>query len=318
MENIKLTNRLGNIRYPKVLQSDILDKLNINKDTIGKFVIEEKYDGSQFRFGYKNGEKTFGSKSVDFNEYRQPDRMFKLAVENADKVLDNIHEENITFFAEYFQSEKHNTLTYDKIPENNLVLFDIYKDGFLPAEEIEKYAKILGISSAKILNYTDRFPDKKLIDKLLTAESSLGGTTIEGVIIKNYSMGIELNNEIRPLFYKYVRPQFKELNKQEWSKHPEKQSIAGLIPLVLNKEAVFRKAVQHLEESGKSTGRMQDMKELIPLVYDDLEKEYKIAIMEALYEKYEKEIRTAIVRGLPEYYKAFLFEKTEREINKKL
>lgn len=317
MEN--LTNRVGNMRYPKILQANVLEKLNISKDIFGNFTIEEKYDGSQFRFGYKNSEKTFGSKSVDFNMYQQPDKMFKLAVEQADKVLNNISpDENITFFAEYLKTPKHNTLTYDHIPQNNLVLFDVYKDGFRPAEELEEYASKMGIDHAKILETTDRFPPKELIDRLLTKESSLGGTTIEGVVIKNYGFNVLINNEYRPLFYKYVRSEFKELNDKEWNKHPEKQSIMDVIASAVNREAIFRKAVQHLIEDGKSTGRMQDMKDLIPLVYDDLENEYKTVIADVLYQKFEKEVRTVLVRGLPEYYKDYLYKETERKINEKL
>lgn len=314
------------MKYPKILQPNILDKFNLKAD--GHFFVQEKYDGSQFRFGIdETGKYWFGSKGVTYTDKRPPEKMFIKAVQKATEALDRLKENtvkayfhSITFFAEYIRRPKHNTLTYDHVPENNLVLFDVYDyrknpAGWLNPEDVTDYAKVLGIDHALTYVITSKFPPYTDIEKLLTEKSSLGGTQIEGVVIKNYDITLEINGEIRPLFYKYVRDDFKELNNAEWNSHPNKKSIESIVPEVLNKEAVFRKAVQHLEENGKAEGHMRDMQRLIPLVYEDLYEEYLPAIQEMLIKKFQKDIEREIVRGLPEYYKKYLYEKTERALN---
>lgn len=312
------------MRYPKVLHEDIISKAGLTRAK-GKFVIQEKYDGSQFRFGIKDGKRWFGSKSVDFTDVRPVDKMFKLAVEKANEAIDTFEKtrgkinSDITFFAEYISKPKHNTLTYDHVPTNHFVLFDVFFNtlncwGF--PEEVIKYAESLNVDYARKFMEISNFPTLDIVNNLLINTSSLGGTTIEGVVIKNYSILVEINGQARPLFYKYVRNEFKELNNKEWNNHPDKQSVANVVTDTVNREAVFRKAVQHLEESGNALGDMKDMKELISSVYDDLEQEYKDAIAEKLYRKFEKDIKNQIVHGLPEYYKEYLFKKMEQTLNK--
>lgn len=306
------------MKYPKVINENVLTKLELT-EAKGEFYIEEKYDGSQFRFGVKDGVKWYGSKSVDYKENEATQKMFRLAVEQAEKALNKIPlVDNIAFFAEFLSSPKHNTLTYERVPTNNLVIFDVYdldENKYLTPDLVNYYAKKLGLEGVKVFATMDKFPSKQMVDEYLKQESALGGSKIEGVVIKNYSMIIEINTQIRPLIYKYVRDDFKELNNKEWNKHPDKQKIDGIVADTINREAIFRKAVQHLVESGKFTGNMRDMRDLVDLVYDDLEQEYKTVIAEKLYEKFEKDVKALIVKGLPEYYKDYLFEQTEKAIN---
>ena len=75
-------------RYMKVLQlgdpmiDDILD---------GEVLVEEKLDGSMFRTQIdETGGLHFGSKSVDYDENRMPDKMFLPAIDACNAQLSRI------------------------------------------------------------------------------------------------------------------------------------------------------------------------------------------------------------------------------------
>ena len=310
---------MSTMKYPKVVSRDVLNKFTLANN--GLFYIEEKYDGSHFRFGIdKEGNRWFGSKEVTYSDVRLPDKMFVKAVEKANQALDILEKtEKIDnyyiFFSEYIKSPKHNTLTYDREPRNNLVLFDIVKDGiFLEPNNVRHMASKMDIEPVSLREILDRFPTFDEAKSLINT-SSLGGTNMEGVVIKNYDIMLEINGQIRPLIYKIVRDDFKELNDKEWNKHSKDNDVINKIASALNKEAIFRKAVQHLNDSGQATGEMKDMVKLIPLVYKDLYEEYQPIIEDILFKHFQKDIEKTIIHGLPEYYKQILYNKVESTFN---
>jgi len=85
--------------------------------------ISEKIDGSQFAFGRINGEVVLRSKGRQMF-LESPDQMF---LEACMFVNSNSHlfPDDIIFYAEYLKKPKHNTLKYDRIPKNHLMLFAI-------------------------------------------------------------------------------------------------------------------------------------------------------------------------------------------------
>ena len=306
------------IKYYKVLQPSIIEKFDLKKE--GIFYVEEKYDGSQFRFGIENGKKWFGSKAVDFSNMRPPDKMFQLAVDKATEAL-NIFEKtfgnnDIVFFGEFFSKQKHNTITYGRLPQNNLVLFDIfYNNKFLYPNEVINIAKIINLEPVRLIAAFNDFPNLNFVNNSIKLISSLGDATIEGIVIKNYNINIELNSQIRPLFYKFVNKEFKELNDKEWNKQHTPHNAFSDIEHLFNKEIIYRKAIQHLEDSGKATGEMKDIVELIDLVKKDIEEEYMEAIINILKSHYMGEIKAIAIRGLPEFYKEYLYKKTQDYFN---
>ena len=118
-------------KYCKILQLGD----NAIKDIFeGSWVVEEKIDGSNFRFGIdKNNNRFFGSKEVNYSEERPVDKMFVNAVKNASECLDlavekireKYPDQEIEFFTEYLSSIQQNSLTYSTVPEKNLVLLDV-------------------------------------------------------------------------------------------------------------------------------------------------------------------------------------------------
>jgi len=90
---------------------------------LDEVIIEEKIDGSQFSFGIKDGQLFCRSQNKEqFPE--STDKMFKLAVEKVRDVQDKLTE-GWTYRGEYLSKPKHNTLCYSRVPENNIIIFDI-------------------------------------------------------------------------------------------------------------------------------------------------------------------------------------------------
>ena len=104
--------------FPKILH--IGDK-QISSLFDDEVEITEKVDGSQLGFGKVNGRLFIRSKGREL-DLDNPDGMFKLGVEYVRSIEDKIPD-NHTFYGEYLQKPKHNTLAYDRVPKNNISLF---------------------------------------------------------------------------------------------------------------------------------------------------------------------------------------------------
>lgn len=297
----------------------------------GKFYIEEKVDGSQFRFGI-DGDGNFmaGSKNVNYSNENQPERSFKQICEVMEKKLKLINEfrvlepnDFIVFYAEYLRSEKHNALKYDRVPKGNLYLFDIAINGvYQPIDYIKDWAKVLEIEPVNVYDISDKLPEYNSIsEKLKTWNSCLGGINPEGVVIKNYDITIMDNYRKveTPLMIKVVRDGFKEILKKDWKKREGKSAndIIGRIIDQVNKNAVWDKAIFRLRDEGKLTGKMQDMKLLIEAVNDDILKEWQEVIYKELYSSFERDIEKAFAKGLAEYYKKKIYDELKDKIGDK-
>lgn len=107
--------------FPKILHignkqiSDLFD---------GVVEITEKVDGSQLGFGKVNGELFVRSKGKE-QDLDNPDMMFEKAVEYIKSIEDRLPD-NMTFYGEYLNKPKHNTLAYDRTPKNGIALFGVY------------------------------------------------------------------------------------------------------------------------------------------------------------------------------------------------
>ena len=86
--------------------------------------ITEKLDGSQFVFGRVDNELYLRSKGQQiFPE--SSDKMFRIAT---DYILSIEHKiaDNMVYYCEYLAKPKHNTLAYERVPKNNLILLKIH------------------------------------------------------------------------------------------------------------------------------------------------------------------------------------------------
>jgi len=273
-------------------------------------LVEEKIDGSQFSFADLDGELVCRSHTKDII-IDAPEKMFNKAVAVCQELYatHQLHP-GWVYRAEYLQKPKHNTLTYDRIPEKGLVIYDIdtglecYLDW--PQKNVE--AKRLGLEVVPIL-FHGRITSMDFIRSMLDTVSFLGGTKIEGVVAKRYGY---FTVDGKTAMGKYVSELFKEKHVKEWKKGTTKDVVQNLI-LELKSEARWQKSVQHLKEAGQLDGSLKDIGPLIRAVPEDILEEEKQHIMEELFNHFWPQIRRAVTGGLPEWYKEELAKKEFEE-----
>lgn len=295
--------------YPKILQvGDPLIKQLFEDEVI----VEEKIDGSQFRAWFDSeGKAKFGSKAVNYNEFNPPDKMFLPAILSAEK---HFAEKNFTdafFVFEFLGKPKQNTLTYSRAPKDFLVLLDANVKGtWLSRQKKEELASELGLECVPLL-HVGKVKDNEELKTFLERESFLGGTTVEGIVVKNYQKLHDIAFMLgAPLFGKFVREEFRELNRENWGTGvPIEEKIMKHFP----PEPRWRKAVQHLREQGQLGNGVKDIGKLIVEVERDFEEECKEAVKGILWEEYAHRLVTASRAGFAEWFKQELAKQAFEE-----
>lgn len=287
--------------YPKIYA---LGHSAISALLDGPVVIEEKIDGSQFSFGRFNGELRVRSKGCVMLP-DAPEKMFSVGVE-AISTLDL--RDGWTYRGEYLQKPKHNTLSYSRIPEKHVMIFDVNTghECYLGHKEKALEAARLGLETVPVLHYGS-LDGMSSFQELLDRESVLGGPKIEGVVIKNYA---RFCTDGKAMMGKFVSEAFKELHGTEWkATNPSKSDVVTLLIDSLRTDARFEKAVQHLRESGKLEETPRDIGALIKEVHLDIESECTDIIARKLTEWALPQIKRGVAHGMPEWYKTKLAEK---------
>ncbi len=272
--------------------------------------ITEKIDGSQFVFGKIDGELYTRSKGKQiFPE--SVDKMFDVAVEYVLKIQDKIPD-NMVFYCEYLKNPKHNTLKYDRVPKNNLILFGVADNSemFYCYNKIKDWADILEIEVVPLI-FSGKVNDATELFKLIESESVLGGVNMEGVVVKNYYRQFLLGGQPMPLMSgKYVSEKFKEVHRESWGKEQTARGRFQVFKDSFRTEARWEKSIQHLRDSGELENSPRDIGKLIKAVKDDIATEEKEAIKDFLYSEFSSEIYRFATGGLPEYYKRKLAEES--------
>lgn len=264
---------------------------------------EEKVDGSQFSFGLFEDGLKIRSKGVQMN-IDAPEKMFNKAIETVKEIQSKLVY-GWTYRAEYLQKPKHNVLAYDRVPEKNLIIFDINvgEESYLSYEEKRIEANRIGLECIpKLFDGKIETPEHFL--SLLNKTSCLGGQNIEGVVIKNYSrFGVDK----KCLMGKHVSEAFKEKHKVDWSvSNPTKSDVVQTLINSYRTGARWDKAIIHLKEKGELENSPKDIGKLILETKADLEIECKEEIKELLFQWAFPKIARAVAGGLPEYYKEHL------------
>ncbi len=264
-------------------------------------IIQEKVDGSQFSFGVFDGELRVRSKGAQLVT-DAPERMFKAAVESVQAVALGLVD-GYTYRAEFLSKPKHNSLKYDRIPRNHLVLFDVdaAEESPLDYEDVAIEADRLGfdVTPSFFEGIWTGGADELLA--LLKNDSLLGGTTVEGVVIKSFTM---FGQDKKRLMGKFVSERFKEIHEREWKKsNPQGADVVQSLILSLRTEARWEKSVQHLREAGQIEDDVRDIGKLMSAVKEDTEKECEDEIKNALYKWAKDKILRGASAGLPEWYK---------------
>lgn len=269
----------------------------------GEVTVEEKVDGSQFSFGRVGDQILMRSKGKQL-VLDAPEKMFQKAVDSvkAMKLPDGL-----TFRGEYLQSPKHNTLAYSRVPAGSIIIFDIDRGNqdYVPYAEKVEMAAWLGLETVPLL-FQGRIESVEQIKAIMPKYSVLGGAEPEGIVIKNYA---RFGQDKKILMGKYVRPEFKEKNSEEWKKtNPAGGDIIQTLIATYRNEARWSKAVQHLRDAGKLEQAPKDIALLMKEVEADIQKECADEIKDRLFTWAWHQIARGSKAGLPEWYKNQLLE----------
>jgi len=285
--------KVWNVGHPNV--AGILD---------GLVLVQEKIDGSQFSFsGNENGVTEYRSKGATV--YPESPGMFAKAVEG---LHDLPLQKGWVYRGEYLQKPKHNHLTYARVPNRSVILFDIEisPSRFLGSYDFAAEAERIGLEFVPGMFY-GQIRDEGQFKLMLENGSILGGTQIEGVVLKRYDMFDSHTGHV--LMAKHVRPEYRESQKADWKKaNPGSQGIIDEIAASLKTETRWAKAVQHLGEGDMLEHSPKDIGVLIREVQYDAGQELEAEIKHVLYQWAWPQLRRRVVRGLPEWYKVQLLE----------
>ena len=284
--------------YPTVYQ---VGHKAISNLFFGEVIVEEKVDGSQFSFGVLEGELVCRSKGKQLI-LDAPEKMFVKAVETARELEPELHK-GWTYRGEYLEKPKHNTIAYDRVPNKNIVVYDIMteeQENYLSYVDKVLEAGRLGLEFVPLL-YSGVVKDYEMFAGFLDRVSVLGGQKIEGVVIKNYS---QFTMEKKPAFGKYVSEAYKEVHDADWKeRNPSKSDIVDQIILKYKTEARWNKAIQHLRDAGNLDGSPKDIGNLLKEVAQDVHKECQDEIKDILFTHFWHNISRGVTAGLPEWYK---------------
>ena len=266
-------------------------------------VVQEKIDGSQFSFGKVNGEVVCRSRGKQL-AVDAPEKIFQPSVLTVMRSCGKLPE-GYTFRGEAIARPKHNTITYDRVPLGNVVLFDVEcaPNRFLPHSEIEDWAVLLGMEAVRQF-HEGRVNNLDEFKALLTNESQLGGSKIEGIVFKSSTL---FGRDGKALMGKYVSEAFKEAHHESWGRaNPQKGDILQQVIEGLRTEARWRKAVERSRDAGTLTHEPRDIGPLIQAIQDDVCEEEAETIMRAFWMWAKPHVRRGSTAGFAEWYKELL------------
>lgn len=268
--------------------------------------VTEKIDGSQFAFGKVNGELFLRSKGAMLFT-TNPEKMFTEAIAYIVQIQDRLPE-GMIFYSEYLKKPQHNTLKYNRIPQNHLMLFGVmhtsqkFEASLSWAEKLE-IEHVPVIATGKINNASE-------LTSLLDCESILGGTKIEGVVVKNFHRQFLLGGQPMPLMAgKYVSEAFKEVHRERWG---TKENTKGHMEIFMDSFRTtgrWEKAIQRLAERGELENQPRDIGKLFKEVHLDIEAEEVEAVKEWLWREFKDKLMRKATGGLAEWYKDRLLQK---------
>lgn len=272
--------------------------------------VEEKVDGSQFSFGKRDGQMYYRSRGSQIYA-GTTDKLFKGAVDYIESVK-TVVVEGVTYRGEVLHAPRHNTLTYGRVPKNNVVIFDVEFDGqsFATAAERAAYADALGFETVPVV-FEGIVDNIEQLKEFLNRESYLGGCKLEGIVIKNYE---QFGEDKKVLMGKWVREEFKEIHQGAWkAANPSKTDIIEAMIAVYRNDNRYQKAVQHLAEKGELTNSPQDIGKLMAEFQKDLLEECGAEIKEKLFELAWHKIARGASGNIPNWYKTKLAESQFKE-----
>lgn len=266
----------------------------------GPVTVEEKVDGSQFSFQVNSDGLDIRSRGATIH-VDAPEKMFAKGVDSIVNLAPYLRE-GWTYRVEYLQKPKHNVLAYDRVPNGNIILFDIDMDDecYLTRNEKEIEAARLGLEIVPLMADNIKVTSPEQLLEFLTRTSILGGA-IEGIVVKNYK---QFGEDKKVLMGKFVREEFKETHNKEWkANNPSIGDVVDRIIATLRSEVRWQKAVNRLRDAGQLEHSPRDIGKLIKEIQHDVSAEETDFIQKKLYEYAAPHIIRASSAGAPEWYK---------------
>ncbi len=282
----------------------------------GEVEITEKVDASQFNFGKFGGKLTIRSHHKELFEGGDNGGMFKAGIEFARSILDRLPEGTM-FHAEYFNKPKHNVIAYDRIPRHGIMFFGASDgNGFMYKgyrSIIEGMGLAIGIDLECVpilFNEVLLANPITFIDILLEKESVLGGSKIEGVVVKRYDVApYELNGQLTNMIIgKHVSEKFKEKHDKNWKMENTGKGKFEALKENYRSEARWVKSIQKQKEIGMLQDDVVDIGPLIRAIQCDVKEEEKENIKDELWKIFSGEILRKSIAGFPIFYKEYLNE----------
>ena len=234
--------------------------------------------------------------------------MFTEGIESILSIQDKIPK-GYRFFGEYLNKPKHNVLKYNRVPDKNVILWDVF-DNYrmshcLWAPDMKEFIRNMGLEIVPIL-YKGNPPidleaSFNLFSPFLSSESCLGGQKVEGIVVKTIGQTRYLG--------KFVNSSFKEVHCKRKSNELQSIRREGILPSLIRElktESRWVKAVQHLRENGSLNGDLSDIKNICKEIGGDVKCEEGDYIKRQLFKWAWPEISKGILKGVPEWYKESL------------
>lgn len=288
--------------YTKILNLGHAHLENLFSDPVN---IEEKIDGSMIAFGMIQGDLCIRSKGKQLI-LGAVDKLFIEASQYIESIA-HLLEPNYTYWGECLKKPRHNCLSYNRIPNNHIIIYDIdcAEQSFLGYTDKKEEATRLGFETVPLL-FSGSVSGYAHFKEFLQLESILGGPTIEGVVVKNY---YRLNVDGKTLMGKFVSEAFKETQKKVWkTDNPNQSDILQILAETYKSPMRWQKGVMHLMEKGELTGSPKDIGPLIQEIKKDILEECELEIKEELFKWAKEKVLRASVGGVAEWYKEQLLK----------
>jgi hypothetical protein len=275
-------------------------------------LVQEKVDGSQFSFLVDSQSKHLVFRSKSTEVFSSDPGMFRAGVESITAIKHLLHPGWI-YRGEYLRQPKHNALTYQRTPANNVILFDICvgPGDYLSPEMVQSEAYRIGLESVPNL-FIGTITSEADLRQYLDRESILGGPKIEGVVVKPVTYD-HRDADGHVLFGKYVSEAFKEVHTGKAKSPAFKGHLPGDIierlGAAYGTEARWQKAIQHLRDAGQIQDSPQDIGPALNEVKRDTLDECREELKEKLLEWAWPQLARRITRDLPQWYKDQLLAK---------
>jgi hypothetical protein len=266
--------------------------------------ITEKVDGSQISFGVFGGVLMVKSRNHNL-VIDEPEKMFANAIVAIQGVQHKLTE-GWTYRGEYLTKPKHNTLAYERVPTNHIILFDINigLENYLSWEEVHAEGIQVGFETVPLV-FKGKVDDPEILLELLKRKSTLGLADVEGIVVKNYDRFNPFDGKC--LMGKYVSEAFKEVHQGEWKKNnPSGGDFLQVLGAKYRSEARWHKSIQRLRDDGTLLDDPKDIGGLLRDIQADIKHECEDEIKEALFKWAWGKIARQSIAGFPEFYKELL------------